>query len=49
MYNLKNKELINLTKGKHHDGGGLYYVLQDKERDYGRIALDLIKNLMKCH
>ena len=24
MYKLKNKELIYLTKGKHHDGGGLY-------------------------
>ena len=24
MYNLKNKHLINLTKGKYHDGGGLY-------------------------
>ena len=24
MYKLKNKELIHLTKGKHHDGGGLY-------------------------
>ena len=24
MYKLKNKQLIHLTKGKHHDGGGLY-------------------------
>ena len=24
MYKLKYKELIHLTKGKHHDGGGLY-------------------------
>ena len=24
MYNLKNKQLIHLTKGKYHDGGGLY-------------------------
>ena len=24
MYKLKNKELIHLTRGKHHDGGGLY-------------------------
>ena len=24
MYKLKNKQLIHLTKGKYHDGGGLY-------------------------
>ena len=24
MYKLKNKQLIHLKKGKHHDGGGLY-------------------------
>ena len=24
MYKLKNKQLIHLTKGKHHDGSGLY-------------------------
>ena len=25
MYKLKNKQLIHLKKGKHHDGGGLSY------------------------
>ena len=24
------------------------YVLRNKERDYGRIVLELIKNLMRC-
>ena len=30
MYKLKYKELIHLTKGKHHDGGGLYIRITKK-------------------
>ena len=43
MYKLKNKELIHLTKGKHHDGGGLYIRITRQESDYGHIVQDLKK------
>ena len=33
MYKLKNKELIHLTKGKHHDGGGLYIRITRQGKD----------------
>ena len=45
MYKLKNKELIHLTKGKHHDGGGLYIRITRQESDYGHIVQDLKKIL----
>ena len=47
MYKLKNKELIYLTKRKHHDGGGLYVRITRNEKDYGPIDIVLIKHLMK--
>ena len=31
MYKLKNKQLIHLTKGKYHDGGGLYIRITRQE------------------
>ena len=33
MYKLKNKQLIHLKKGKHHDGGGLYIRITRKGKD----------------
>ena len=48
MYKLKNKQLIHLTKGKYHDGGGLYIRITRQGKDFGPIDIILIKHLMKC-
>ena len=33
MYKLKNKQLIHLTKGKYHDGGGPYICITRQGKD----------------
>ena len=32
MHKLKNKQLLNLTKGKYHDGKGLYISISSQGR-----------------
>ena len=52
MYKLKNKQLIHLTKGKYHDGGGLYIRITRQGKGlwtyrYGNIIGVVISQLNK--